>query len=145
MLVPAPMVQLNEAHAALGQAPGDQAIVGIATGCLTIGPVQVEYVLRFALQIDQLRDRRLHAIRQLVLRDARPDFAVAGRFEALLVEAADRVDHLPAGRRVDAWRVDDIEDDVALIAKFDALVAGRQKTAAPQPVVDGLAALAAAA
>ena len=42
VLVPAHVVELDEAHAALGQAAGQQAVGGVAAGLLHVGAVQVE-------------------------------------------------------------------------------------------------------
>ena len=77
VLVPAHVIELDEAHAALGQPAGQQAVGGVGAGLARIGAVQLEGGRRLLREVGQLRHGRLHAVRHLVLRDARGDLRVA--------------------------------------------------------------------
>src|SRR5439155_15041640 len=46
VLIPAPMIELNKPHAALGHAPGEQTVVGESAGLLHVGAVHLEHALR---------------------------------------------------------------------------------------------------
>ena len=132
MLVPAAFIKLDEAHAALSQPARQQAIRGVGAGLARIRSVQVEDALRLFRQIHQLRHRRLHAIRHLVLRDARLNFGIAVRLGVHLVQLRDSVEHAPARGFVDAGRVGQIQHRIARGAEVHALIFRRQKSAAPQ-------------
>ena len=71
VLIPPAMEELNEAHAAFGQPPRQKAVAGERARLARIGPIEIEGRFRFLREIGQLRHGRLHAIRHLVLRDAR--------------------------------------------------------------------------
>ncbi len=77
VLIPAAMVQLDEAHAALGQAPGQQTIRRIRARLARVRAVQIKNVFRLAGSVHQLRHRGLHAVRHLRLLNARQDFRIA--------------------------------------------------------------------
>ena len=77
MLVPTGMHELDESHAALGQPPGHQAVVGKRPLPLDFRAVHVQHVLRFLRKIRQLRHAGLHAIGHFILRDARGDLRIA--------------------------------------------------------------------
>ena len=104
VLVPAHVVKLDEAHAALGQTAGQQAIRGIAAGLLDVGAVEVEDRLRLAREVGQLGHGGLHPVAELVLGDAGDDLRVAGLIVVQTVECGDLVEHLPAGRPASSRR-----------------------------------------
>ena len=85
VLVPDFVEQLHEAHAALDQSPGQQAIVG-ERRLARLGAVHVENVLRLLGEVHQLRGAGLHAIGHLERVDARGDFGIADHVETLAVE-----------------------------------------------------------
>ena len=138
VLVPAHVIELDEPHAALGQAAGQQAVGGEAAGLLDVGAVQVEDRLRLARQVGQLGHRRLHAVGQLVLGDAGDDLRVAGLGVVQVVERGDVVEHLPPRRPRAAGRVGEVEHRLLAAAELDALIARRQEAAAPEAVVERL-------
>ena len=78
MLVPGFVVELHEAHAALDQPAGEQAIVG-KRRLARLGAVQLEHVLRFLGRIHQLRRAALHPEGHLEGVDARGDLRIARR------------------------------------------------------------------
>ena len=80
VLVPGFVEQLHETHAALEQAPGQQAVVG-ERRLARLGAVHVENVLRLPRQVHQFRGAGLHAIGHLERVDARGDFRIADHIE----------------------------------------------------------------
>ena len=79
VMIPAAMIELNEADAALGQPPREQAVGGKRAGLARLRPVHLEDRVGLLREIRQLGHRRLHPVRHLVLRDARLDLRIAGR------------------------------------------------------------------
>ena len=138
VLVPAHVIKLDEPHAALGQAAGQQAVGGVAAGLLNVGAVEVEDRLRLVREVGQLGNRRLHAIAQLVLGDPGDDLGVAGLGVVQVVERGDVVEHLPPRRPRAAGRVGEIEHRLLAAAQLHALVARGQEAASPQAVVKRL-------
>ena len=84
MLVPAHVEELDEAHAALDQPAGQQAVAGVGARLANVGAVQIQNVLGLVRDIGQLGHGRLHAKGQLVLGDARLNFGVADAGETAL-------------------------------------------------------------
>ncbi len=138
VLIPAHVIELDEAHAALGQPAGQQAVRGVAAGLLHVRAVQVEDRLRLAREVGQLGDRRLHPVGQLVLGDAGDDLGVAGLGVVQVVERGDLVEHLPARRASTAGGIGEVEHRLFAAAELDALIARRQEAAAPEAVVERL-------
>ena len=100
MDVPAIQPDLDESRAALEQPARRQAALREASGPARVLAVELVHARRLAGEIGQLRHGRLHAIRHLVLRDARQRFRVADRLVLQLVQLAQRIQHSPAdGRR----------------------------------------------
>ena len=58
VMVPAHVIELDEAHAALGQAAGENAVGGVGAGLARIGAVQLEGGRRLLRKVGQLRARR---------------------------------------------------------------------------------------
>ncbi len=131
MVVPAPVIELNEAHAALDEAAREQAVVG-ERELAGLGRVHLVDFFRLLGDIHQLRHRRLHAIGQLVLRDARRDFGVLRFGEMQAIKIADGVERLAADFRIDARWVGDEEDGVALRPELRALVDAGEEAVAPE-------------
>ncbi len=103
MLVPAVVPQilaqeLDEPHTALDHPPGQQALPSVDFRCRITESVELGRGLRFARQVDELRNGRLHAEGQFVIADRRFEsihladspkhpgikFAARGRAYALL-------------------------------------------------------------
>ena len=100
MHVPAVQPDLHEPRAALEKAARGQAALRKASGSARVLAVQVVHAGGLGGKIGQLRHGRLHAIRHLVLRDARQRFRIADGLMLQLVELAHRIEHPPAdGRR----------------------------------------------
>ena len=57
MLVPAAVIELDEAHVALGEPAGQQAVGGVGAGLARLRAVQLEHRVRLLRQIHQLRAR----------------------------------------------------------------------------------------
>jgi hypothetical protein len=94
VVVPVAVIELDEPHAALGQA-GGPAGSWPRTSRRPAGAVQVEHVLRLVGEVHQLRHAGLHAERHLVLAMR---VAISGSWTALWFSSRfsrDRVDHVP--------------------------------------------------
>src|SRR6187455_1027275 len=113
VLVPAAVHELDEADAALRHLAGQQAVAGkAAVDAVLLDAVELERLLRFAGQVGQLGDAGLHAVGHFVLGDAGGDFRVAEGLLGQGVELADAIEHLAAGRAVDAGRVGEVQHRV---------------------------------
>ena len=141
MLVPALVVELDEAHAALGQPPREQAVGGEGAGLAGVRAVQVDDRVRLAREVHDLRDRRLHPVGHLVLRDARVDLGVHDPRLLPLLERAQRVEHAPPAGAVEPGGIGEVEHRVLPAAELHALVLRGQEAAAPEPRVERLVAL----
>ena len=86
VLVPAAHVELDEAHAALGEPPREQAVRREGAGRLHLRPVERERLLVLVGEVRQLGHGHLHAVRHLVLRDARLRLRIAQLFILHLVQ-----------------------------------------------------------
>ena len=89
MLIPAGVVELDEAHVALGEPARQQAIRRVGTRNAGFFAVKVVDVIGFAGQIDDLGHRRLHPVGHLVLVDARFDVRVVPGVGLEFVELLD--------------------------------------------------------
>ena len=126
VMIPVLVIELDEAHAALGQATREQAIRGEGT-VARLAAVKLERLGPFAANVHQLRHAGLHAERHFILRDARGDLGIvrrahcAGAFSALMAATS------PCWLARDARRIREVEDRIALAAKLHALIATRQE------------------
>src|SRR5207253_1569994 len=77
VLVPAAVEDLDNADAALDEPARLDGAVGERAGLAHVAAVPIEGALRFAAQIDELRDAGLHAEGHLVLGDARLRLGIA--------------------------------------------------------------------
>ena len=132
VLIPASVIELDEAHAALGQPTRQQAVGGVRPGFPRVGSIELESMLWLARQIHQGRDRGLHAIGHLVLGDPRGDLRIAKRFGAQAVDFLHGVEDVPAIAPVDSRRISQVEHGIAPGAEPDALISRGQETAAPE-------------
>ena len=129
-MVPAPVIELNEANAALDEAPSQQTIIG-ERSLPRLGPVQTMNGFRLARNIHELGNARLHTIGQLVGRDARIDFRISHDLGALGIELTDGVERCATALCRDPVRILEVEHRRFLRAKLDALMHRGQKTAPP--------------
>ena len=128
--VPAPVEELDEAHAALGEAAGEQAVVG--EGFLTGGgAVFLVHRCRLLFQIEGIRRVDLHAEGHFILRDAGDGLRVADLGGDALVEVVQRVERPAAQRLRDAVGIREIKHRLALRAALHALIDAGQVAGAP--------------
>ena len=138
MLVPAAVEELHEAHAALEEAPAEQAVRGVAAWAAHLGSVEFERLGLLVGDVRELGHRRLHAERHLVGLDARERLGVACGRRVHRVQL-DEIVKLRAPRvAVDAVGVREVRHGVAARAEADALVRRRQEAAAPEAREDRL-------
>ena len=99
MMVPGAVVELDEAHPALGHAPGEQAVAGEAAIALLLDAVAREGRRRLPAQVGEAGHRGLHAVGHLVLAVPGGDLGIVDARVGELVEAGDLIDQPGAGRR----------------------------------------------
>ena len=141
VVVPGAVIELNHAHAALGEAAGEEAVRGKGAIARFLDAVKVEGGLALAGEIGQLRNARLHFKRHLVLGDARRDFGVVLFFRKEAVETLDLLDDLSLRALADTVRIADVVHRVALRLELDSLEPAREHAAAPLTRGDGLLAI----
>ena len=129
MVVPAFVEELHEAHAALDEPAGEQAVHGEAW-LARLGAVQLERLGRFLRHVHEFGRAGLHAVGHLEGIDARGDLGIADRREMPLIKVLHEVERLPLHRLGDACGIGQVEDWVAGFAERHALVNRRQKAAA---------------
>ena len=93
VLIPAAVIELNEAHAAFGEAPREDAIGRVGSGLLRFGAVALERAGRLLRQIRQFGNGGLHAKGHFVLLDAGPDPGILIVVEFQPVERGEVVEH----------------------------------------------------
>ena len=138
VMIPALMIQLHELHAALGQAPREQAVGGEAAGLACIGTIRREGGFGFAAQVHDLGHARLHAVSHLVLGDASIDIRLAEAIGVVLVQVAQRIKHRAACFWRDAIRVVQIKHRALATAELHALMLAWQPATAPEARVKRL-------
>ena len=92
---------MDEAHIALRETTGEEAVGGKGPGLPGIVAVKLEGALRFVGKIGHLRDGLLHVEGHLVLRDAGLESGVAGLFKLHFMKFADVVENFAAVGAVD--------------------------------------------
>ncbi len=102
VLVPAGVIELDEADAAFCQTAGEQAVRGEGAGLFRIRAVEVLDGLGFSADVGDLRDAGLHPVGHFVLCDAGLDFRVELVLEVDLVEAGKLVEQRAATGLADA-------------------------------------------
>ena len=131
VLIPAGMHQLREAYTALGEAAGDEAVIGEGAGLEDIGSVHLEHRLRLVFKIEQVGYRRLHAKRHFILGDARINFRVADLAEVLAVQCLHVVEHRATRVAADTSRVAHVGNRVADAAEAHALMLAGEEAVGP--------------
>ena len=104
VMIPASMIKLHEAHPTLDQTSRQQAIVR-KRRFARLSAVLVEHLLRFLLQIHQLRHACLHPVGHLEGLDARVDLGVTHSVQLHLVQVAHAIEETPPHLVVDPFRV----------------------------------------
>ena len=123
---------LHEAHAALDEPPRHQTLAPERLGDFLVEPVEFSRRLRLAREVHRAGCAALHAVRELVGRDARRQLGVARELlHVELVQLRERVEAraLIVGR--EAGRRLEIDDRIAGRSKHRALVRGGQEAGAP--------------
>ena len=141
MLVPALVVELDEADVAFGESAGEQAVRREGPGVAGVLAVELEGLGGFIGEIGHLGHRHLHAVGEFVLGDPRPDRLVAFAFPLQFVEPADAGEHATARIGRDPLGVGEVEHRIGAGAELHALVAALEKAVAPESCVERLAAL----
>src|SRR6185503_9684912 len=80
VLIPTPMEERDEARAAFKEAAGKEAIIG-ERNFARLDAIKIFDVLWFLRNVHQLGNARLHAVGELILRDARESFGIAHLLE----------------------------------------------------------------
>ena len=139
VVVPVAVIELDEAHAFLGESAGEEGIAGERARSIHVRSVAFHDRLAFAGEVHELRDAGLHTVGHLGLADAGRDLRVAGGGE---VEAIQFVGSLKQGLALisgEAFGVAKVEHRFTGSAELDALVGAGQETAAPESGKQALA------
>lgn len=131
VVVPSRVDQLHEPHAALDQAPCEQAVAPELRRALLLHAVGIQRGLGLAREVQEFGRGHLHPERQFVRSDACVDFGVAGRHPVHRVQVAERVQPGPLRLRAVARWIREMQDGIARVAERDALVARGQEAARP--------------
>ena len=124
--VPAPVEELDVAHAPLDQPAGQQAVVRERRRA-GLGPVHLEDLLGLLADVHHVGDRHLHPVGQLVLADPRQGLGVAELLELVFVELAEGVERAAAVGPVHPLGIAHVEDRVAHRPALHALVDAGQE------------------
>ena len=131
VVVPGPVIKLDESDSTLGQASGQQAVRGEAAVSGMFDSVEVEDLFGFGTEVGQFGDRGLHLEGQLILADPGLDLGVDPVFGEHPVEPVDLLDHLALGTLADAFGVPDVMDGFAFGLELDSLESAGQATGRP--------------
>ena len=113
MVIPVFMVELDEAHTALGKATGEQAVgrERTVTGHAT---VEREGLGVFGRDVHELGHAGLHLEGHFILGDTRGDLGVGDDFVAMEIKGRDGVDVAALGIARDSRRVGEVHHGVSL-------------------------------
>ncbi len=125
------MIELDKAHASLGQPAGHQAIVGEA-GFARFGAISSQHGGGLLADVHGVGGLHLHAERHLVLSNPGDGFGIAELGIGLLVDLVHRVQHAAAQWPADILRGFQIEHRLAVRAALHALVNAGQEARTPQ-------------
>ncbi len=101
--------------------------------------IHLQDVLRFSRHVHQIRDRRLHSKRHLVLSNPCLRLRISQVVVNPLVHGLQTIEHHPSCVLVHAARIGQIQYGIALSPECDSGVSGRKKSTAPQPRIQRLA------
>ena len=132
VLIPAGVVELDETHAALGKAAGEQAVRGEGAGILCIRAVELLDRLRLTADVGDLRHAGLHPESHLVLGNTGFDLGIEFVLELDLVESGELVQQGAASGAADTVWIGEVENRVFSGGETHALVAGIHETGAPE-------------
>ena len=138
MVVPAHVEELDEADVAFAKATGQETVRGVGARALHVRTVEIEHMLRFLREVEQVGHAGLHAEGHFVLGDAGLDLRVAQHAVALVVECGEFVELFAADFARDALGVFQVEHALALIAELHPLEFGGQEARAPEAVIERL-------
>ena len=132
-MVPSAVVELDHAHAALGESAREETVGSVTAVARFFHAVEIEHGLRLVFKIGEVRDARLHFERQLVLRDARGDLGIVRAGGEQSVHATHFFDDLTLRALADALGIADVVDGVTAGLKLDALETTWEHAARPLP------------
>ena len=121
---------MEEADTTLGQ-PASQQTVRCERAVAAFCPVHVEDALRFARDVHQFGDRRLHLESQFVLSDTSLDFWILVVFSTDAVHRFDRIDHLALLPQVNASGAVDVQHRITVRTELHPLKATGEEAAVP--------------
>ena len=132
VLIPAPMVQLDEPHAALGHAAGQQAVRGESAGLAGLRTVGLERGGRFVAHVGQIRHGGLHAEGHFILADACVDFRIDLQPLLLAVEGGQGIELVATHGFAETRRIGQVKHRIAAATECDPLMVRGQKTGTPE-------------
>lgn len=130
-MIPASMIKLHKSHAALQEPSCRQAVR--CEGAISWLPdaIEIERLLSFVGQVNQIGNGGLHFEGHFVLSDASGNFRIGMSILEDAVESLDLIDDLSLRRLADSIRVADIVDGHAFTLKGNSLVLAWQESRGP--------------
>ena len=137
VMVPARMVELNEAYTSFGKSSCQEAVLGKGTWVFGRGAIKAEGRSIFGRQIHQFGCSCLHPIGHLITFDPSGYFIQTSLIKLLLIEIFNQIQCVSLGLLVDSRRVRNVKDRVTTGAKWDALMFTGQEARAPHGSTPG--------
>ena len=122
VLIPADVKELHEANTAFRHTSRKQTVISIAALLMHIRTIEVEHTPGLRGHVSELGHRSLHAIGELVLRNARQNFWILYTIVLELIQLAERIEQLTSPHAVASRGVREIEYGIALGPKAHSLV-----------------------
>ena len=138
MLIPPPMIQLDEWDATFRQPSGNHTVPCKTAGRLHSVAIPRECLRGLVTQVHQFWNTRLHSVGHLILGDPRLGLCISEFIETLFVDGGQRIQHLPPIIAVHAFRIIQKQHRIVTAAKFNPLMFGREKAAPPESRVQCL-------
>ncbi len=131
VMVPICVIELDEPYATLDKPPGQQAVVR-KRRLARLHAVHLERLFALLTEIDQFRTAGLHAVRHLVLRNARLNFGIAGLRQLHLVEISHQIESLALLLDGNSLGIGQVQNRIAGGTQRDSLKLGGEKSAGPE-------------
>lgn len=138
VVIPAAVIQLDEANAPLRQSPSEEAVRGIGT-IPRRAPIALQGLRRLRRDVHEAGNGSLHLEGHLILRDASFDLGFVATFPEKPIHLAHGFDQFLLSVTRDSGRILDVVHGVPLGLELHALVLAGKKSVAPLSRRDGLA------
>ena len=136
-MIPAAVIELDEPHSPLSQAPRKQAVTGKGT-IAGFAAIEIQGLGRFVREIHQVRHARLHFKSHFILCNARGDLRIPRERCLQIVECLHGIHHIPLARGIHAAGPPHVHHRISSGPQLDTLKLARQKSRMPHAYGDRL-------